>query len=129
MQPIHDGQKHHVLHGFPESFLRSLAGNAWESTCAAAMIIVQETLLATLAFEARRKGLAAACGAQAGDAQSVGLTGSIDGQGPSHGEPAATSRPALNHLLSRDLDFSGCSADLDEFLSWDDLAGCDAELE
>ena len=56
MQPIHYGQKHHLLDGFPESLLRSLAGNAWESTCAAAMIIVQETLLATSAIKARRKG-------------------------------------------------------------------------
>ena len=61
MQAIHFGQTHPLLDGFPESLLRSLAGNAWESTCAAAMIIVQETLLATLAFKAWRKGLATAC--------------------------------------------------------------------
>ena len=48
MQSIHYCDKEVDLGKSPPSLLSSLAGNAWECTCAAAMITVQETLLAVL---------------------------------------------------------------------------------
>ena len=42
-QGIHFGKKELELREVGSSLVRSLAGNAWETTCAAAMVIVQET--------------------------------------------------------------------------------------
>lgn len=48
MQGIHYGQREDELSEFEPRLLADLAGNAWEATCASAMYVLQETLLAKL---------------------------------------------------------------------------------
>lgn len=52
MQSIHFGDKHALLAAFSDKALMDLAGNAWEATCAADMMILQETLLSVFAINA-----------------------------------------------------------------------------
>jgi hypothetical protein len=49
LQNIHFGDRQCRLSEFPDNLLRDLAGNAWETTCASAMVLVQEVILGALA--------------------------------------------------------------------------------
>jgi site-specific DNA-cytosine methylase len=103
MQSIHYGSNHQHLAKYLEPLLRDLAGNAWECTCAASMVIVQEAFLAICHQRCAKEVL--------------NVLGAPPGQQPQLAGKASPSAGAFRRAGTLGLHWA--EQDLDEALSWD----------
>ena len=131
LQSIHYGRdRQEWLGEFNDTLLRDLAGNAWEFSCACAMVLAQEVVLGLLAARAKSAKqsiekldttAASSSGMQrSGRSRSLMFSGSGTEQAS-----AAIPGPGFSRLTTLDLDFSGGDGEdarpaeyLESFLQW-----------
>ena len=131
LQNIHYGDRQCRLSEFPESLLRDLAGNAWETTCASAMLLVQEVILGALAAQPKADypSSSSVVGSTAATSTSSASILSSPSGLEQHLQPRANRASPRRALAMRrgsslDLHFAGnggndLTSDLDSFLEWD----------